>query len=370
MNAWLNDAPRIRVRQAGLQGRGAAVDLRLQPPYRPGMDRRRFLLTSLAGALGAPLAAEAQQARVRRVGVLGASPPPPDLASTTAKNALEQGLRELGWTPGVDVVVEYRYASGSVDRMREQVAELTRLPVDVIVARGAEATRLAREGTRGTSLPIVMSFVADPVAGGFVQSLARPGGNITGLSFLGPLQAKQLEYLKEVHPRLARVAAFGNPRSITSEQYQAFVKALTAAAAALNVHHELFEIRTVEEVRSAFDRIAGARFDGLLLFTDPFLLEPNRSEVVALAAKYRLPTIYPWSNYVEVGGLMSYSASQFDLHRRGAGFVDKILKGAKPSDLPVEQPTKFELVINLKTAKALGLTIPPALLLRADQLVE
>jgi putative ABC transport system substrate-binding protein len=216
-----------------------------------------------------------------------------------------------------------------------------------------------------------MSFVADPVAAGFVQSLARPGGNITGLSFLvQTLQGKQLEYLKEVNPRLARVAALGNSRSITSKQYQDFVTALTTATASLKLHHELFEVGTLEDVRSAFARIASARFDGLLLFTDPFLLEPNRLEVVALAAKHRLPAIYPWSNYVEAGGLMSYSANQFDLHRRAAGFVDKILKGSKPSDLPVEQPAKFQLVINLKTAKALGLTIPQSLLLRADQVIE
>jgi putative ABC transport system substrate-binding protein len=335
------------------------------------MTRRAFIAGLVVSLSGRVAPAHAQRDGVRRVGVLTAAPPPPDLASTTAKEALEQGLRELGWTPGVDIVMEYRYASGSAARIQEHVAEFARLPVDVIVARGIEATRLAREGTRGTSLPIVMSFVADPVAVGFVQTLARPGGNITGLSFLvQTLQGKQLEYLKEVNPRLARVAALGNSRSITSKQYQDFVTALTTAAASLKLHHELFEVRTLEEVRSAFAQIASARFDGLLLFTDPFLLEPNRLEVVALAAKHRLPAIYPWSNYVQAGGLMSYSASQFDLHRRAAGFVDKILKGAKPSDLPVEQPTKFQLVINLKTAKALGLTIPQSLLLRADQVIE
>jgi putative ABC transport system substrate-binding protein len=337
------------------------------------MTTRRTVIAGVMAWLGgSAVGIHAQQRdRVRRIGVLGAGPPPPDLASANAKEALEQGLRQFGWMPGVDIVVEYRYASGSVDRMREQVAELVGLPVELLVTRGTEATRVAREGTRTKGLPIVMSFVADPVAAGFVRSLARPGGTITGMSFLvQALQGKQLEYLREVHPRLVRVAVLGNPRSIPSPQYASFARAVAAAAAALKLQHQLFEIRTADEMRAAFKEIAAARFDGLLLFTDPFLLEPHRAEVVGLAAKHRLPTVYPWSNYVEVGGLMSYSASQFDLHRRAAGFVDRILKGARPADLPVEQPLQFELVINLKAAAALGLSVPPTVLLRADRIIE
>ena len=318
---------------------------------------------------GSAVAVHAQQGRLRRVGVLAPSPPPPDLASVTATEALERGLRELGWKLGADVVLEYRYASGSVDRMREQVGELVRLPVDVIVARGTQATLLARE--RAGAIPIVMSFVADPVGAGFIRSLARPGGSITGLSFLvQALQAKQLEYLKEAMPGLSRVAVLGNPASFPSTQYQSFVKAVETGVAGLRLHHQIFEVRNSKELRAAFAEIGAARFDGLLLFTDPFLLEPHRVEVVTFAAKHRLAAIYPWSHYVDVGGLMAYSASQYDLHRRAAAYVDRILKGARPADLPVEQPLRFEFVINVKTAMALGLTLPQTLLLRADRVVE
>lgn len=334
-----------------------------------GYGRRRLLIAIGASLAGNAVLARAQAKSVRRVGVLAPSPPPPDLAGAVAKEALEGGLREHGWKPGTDVIVEYRYASGSVERMRGQATELARLPVDVIVARGTEATRVARE--RAGAIPIVMSFVADPVGAGYVRSLARPGGNITGLSFLVQvIQEKQLQHLKEISPRLAKIAVLGNPGSFPPAQYQSFVKAIESGSAALKLQHRIFAVRSVEQLRAAFGEMAAAGFEGLLLFTDPFFLEPHRSEVVALAAKHRLPAIYPWSHYVDVGGLMSYSASQSDLHRRAAGYVDKILKGAKPADLPVEQPVKFELVINLKAATALGLKLPPSMLIRADRVVE
>jgi putative tryptophan/tyrosine transport system substrate-binding protein len=311
----------------------------------------------------------AQPRRLPRIGVVAASPPPPDAASATAKEALERGLQELGWRPNVDIAIEYRYASGSVERMRQLVAELVRLPVDVIVARGTQATRLAREAT--SSLPIVMSFVADPVAAGFVQGLARPGGNVTGLSFLvQALQGKQLELLKETIPSLARVAVLGNPGSYPGGQYQSHMKAVETGARVLGLRHQIFEVRKAEDLAPAFASISAARFEGVLLFTDPFLLEPHRVQVVMLSARYRLPAVYPWSQYVESGGLMAYGASQYDLHRRAASYVDRILKGAKPADLPVEQPVKFEFAINLKTAKALGLTIPQSVLIRADNILE
>ena len=331
------------------------------------MTRRSVIVGLAAGLAGHAVPVHAQARRLPRIGVVGATPPP-DLASVAAKEALERGLRELGWNPSVDITIEYRYASGSVERMREQVAELVRLPVDVIVARGTQATRLARAA--GSAIPIVMSFVADPVGGGFVQSLARPGGTVTGLSFLvEALQGKQLELLKETIPRLARVAVLGNPGS-PSSLYQNDVKAVETGARALGLHHQIFEVRKAGDFAATFVGISAARCDGLLLLTDPFLLEPHRVQMVTLAAKHRLPAIYPWSQYVESGGLMAYGASQYDLHRRAAGYVDKILKGATPADLPVEQPVKFELAVNLKTAKALGLTVPQSVLIRADTVIE
>jgi len=253
--------------------------------------------------------------------------------------------------------------------MREHAAELIRLPVDVIVARGTQAARLAREAT--SAVPIVMSFVADPVGAGFVQSLARPGGNVTGLSFLvQALQGKQLELLKETVPSIVRVAVLGNPGSFPGSQYQSFVKAVETAASALKLNHQIFEVRKAEDIGAAFASISAARFEGLLLFTDPFLLEPHRVQVVTLAAKHRLPAVYPWGQYVDSGGLMAYGASQYDLHRRAASYVHKILKGTKPAELPVEQPVKFEFAINLKTARALGLTVPQSVLLRAEKVIE
>jgi len=241
--------------------------------------------------------------------------------------------------------------------------------VDVIVTRGSQATQAARDAT--DSIPIVMSVIADPIGGGFVPSLARPGGNITGLSFVpaGYIEAKQLEPLKETIPGLAHVAVLAHPVSL-AERYAPGIKAMEVASASLGLRIQLFDVRAATEFPPAF---AAMRRDGaaaLLVRPDPQILEPNRSRILALAREHRLPAVYPWRLYVTDGGLMSYGPSLFDLHRRSATYVDKILKGAKPGDLPIEQPTKFELVVNRGTARELGLELPPMLLERADEVIE
>jgi putative ABC transport system substrate-binding protein len=333
------------------------------------MTRRTVIVGLGAVLVGRAARAHAQTRRVARIGVLSPTPPPPDPAGVSGKEALERGLRQLEWNPGVDITIEYRYAAGSVERMREQAAELVRLPVDVIVARGTQATQLARDAS--STVPIVMSFVADPVGAGFALSLARPGGNVTGVAFLvQAIQGKQLELLKEVVPRVSRVAVLGNPSSLPGVQYENYLKAAEDGALALKLQHKVFEVRKEEDIGPTFAAISAARFDGLLLLTDPFLLEPRRDQVVTLAAKHRLPAIYPWSQYVLSGGFMAYGASQYELHRRAASYVDRILKGARPGDLPIEQPVTFELVVNLKTAKELRLTIPQSVLIRAERVVE
>ncbi len=284
-------------------------------PIDPGAMTRRTAIVGLGAVLvGRAARTHAQARRSPRVGVLSPTPPPPDPAAVSGKEALERGLRQLEWNPGVDIAIEYRYAAGSVERMREQAAELIRLPVDVIVARGTQATQLARDA--GSTVPIVMSFVADPVGAGFAQSLARPGGNVTGVAFLvEAIQGKQLELLKEVIPRISRVAVLGNPSSLPGVQYRNYLKAAEAGALALKLHHQVFEIRKEEDIGPTFAAISTARFDGLLLLTDPFVLEPRRVEVVALAAKHRLPAIYPWSQYVHSGGFMAYGASHPSMAR-------------------------------------------------------
>jgi putative tryptophan/tyrosine transport system substrate-binding protein len=326
------------------------------------MDRRRFLLTSLAGAVAAPLAAAAQErANVPRVGVLG-----PGGASEMLKvqrEPFEQGLRELGWKPGINVLLEYRYGGESPTQLGKLAAELVTLDVAVIVARGPVAIRAARQAT--AAIPIVMATTADPEGLGFVKSLARPGGNTTGIANLTwELDGKRLELLKEALPHLTRVAVLANPRN--KDQFPAIL----GAAQAVGLQARVFEVSRPEEIGAVFELINKAQTGALLVATDIQVLEPSRARIVAMAARHRLPAMYPWGFYVDNGGLMAYSTSLRELHHRSAMFVDRILKGTKPADLPVEQPTKFELVINLKTAKALGLTIPPSLLVRADQVIE
>jgi ABC-type uncharacterized transport system substrate-binding protein len=323
------------------------------------------IVTLTLSLLVAPLAAEAQQpTKVYRVGRLTAfSPaqPSPLLA------AFEQTLRDLGYVEGRNILLEYRYAEGSEERLRDQAAELVQLPVDVIVAEGAAATRAAQHATR--TIPIVMAGTADPVAQGFVASLAQPGGNITGLSFLvEELPGKRLEFLKEVVPQSTRIAVLANPAfpAHTSRMHN-----LTVAARALGLHLHVVEVRRADELADAFTAMTRAGADAVIALEDAVLLNGSRGRVVAdLAAKSRLPVMYAWREWVVAGCLLSYGPNELDTNRRAAVYVDKLLKGAKPADLPVEQPIKYDLVINLKTAKALGITIPPSLLLLADEVIQ
>ena len=330
------------------------------------MDRRAFLGTLAGGLLAAPLAEAQQVGKLVRVGVL--SPGSSTEAREVQREPFERGLRERGWLSGSTIAVEYRYAEGSVARLADLAAELVRLRVDVLVARGSIAIRAARQAT--SIIPIVMSSADDPVADGFVKTLARPDANITGIANLvSDLDGKRLALLKETLPGLARVAVLANP-NMDLRRYKDRVTALLAHARAMGVDVQVFEITRPQEIADVFGKIDKARVGAVLLRADTQVLEPNRPQVVAMTAKYRLPAMYPWNFYVEIGGLMSYATSIPGFHHRSATYVDRILRGAKPADLPVEQPTKFELVINLKTAKALGLTIPQSLLLRADQVIE
>jgi putative tryptophan/tyrosine transport system substrate-binding protein len=286
---------------------------------------------------------------------------------TVQREPFAQGLHALGWEPGPSLLIEHRYAEGEVDRLPALAAELVRLPVDVIVARGGAAVRAARQAT--STIPIVMSATADPVRQGFVASLARPGGNITGLAFLaqGALEGKRLELLKEAVPGLSRVAFLVNWRAGEAES---IMQEIHTAARSLHLEVQAFEVRRPETLVEAFTAMERAQVGAFLLGADTRVLEPNLAQVVALARTHRLPAMYPWRLYVDAGGLMSYATSIPDFHRRSASYVDKILKGAQPAKLPVEQPTQFELVINLKTAKALGFTIPPTLLFQADEVIR
>jgi putative ABC transport system substrate-binding protein len=326
------------------------------------IDRRAFIGT-LAGALvAAPLTAETQgQAKVPRVGVLG-----PGTATEMLKvqrEPFERGFRELGWEPGVNILLEYRYGGESPTRLGELAAELVRLGVDVIVARGPVAIRAARQTT--ATIPIIMATTSDPEKWGFVKSLARPGGNTTGIANqTWELDGKRLELLKEAVPHVKRVAVLANPRN--KDQFPTILR----DAQSVGLQARVFQVTRPEAIEGAFESIDKAQARALLVATDVQVLEPSRGRIVAMAARYRLAAMYPWGFYVDIGGLMSYATSVSELHRRSATFVDRILKGAKPGDLPVEQPTKFDLVINLKTARALGLTIPQSLLQRADQVIE
>jgi putative ABC transport system substrate-binding protein len=314
-----------------------------------------------------PLVAEAQPpTRVPRVGVL--SPQKSTESPTVQREPFEQGLRELGWVPGTSLILEYRYAEGQPEQLPERAADLVRLKVDVIVARGPQAIRAAQQAT--ATIPIVMSAAADPVRAGFVTSLARPGGNTTGLAlFSDDVGGKQLQILKEALPALSRVAILVNP-IMSTDQDDPFIKGISPAAHSAGVATQIFAITRPDDIAETFTAMKRGRVDGLLIRADPNVLEPNLTQVVAQAFKHRLPAMYPWRFYVEAGGLMSYATNVSDIHRRSATYVSRILRGEKPSALPVELPTKFELVINLKTAKALGLTIPQTLLQRADQVIQ
>ena len=280
--------------------------------------------------------------------------------------AFRQGLGELGYVEGKNIVIEWRYAEGKFDRLPAFAAELVRLKVDVIVTGGGPATRAAKEAT--VTIPIVMTNEGDPIGTGFVASLARPGGNITGLSTLRPeISGKQLELLKEIVPKLSRVAVFGT--STQPGKAQA-LKEIELAAGALKVKLQYLDILSPKDFETTFRAAVKGRADAVLMMVAGPVLNPHRTQVIELAVKSRLPAIYSIREQVEAGRLMTYGASITDLDRRAATYVDKILKGAKPADLPVEQPTKFEFIINLKAAKQIGLTIPPEVLMRADKVIK
>jgi putative tryptophan/tyrosine transport system substrate-binding protein len=320
------------------------------------MCRRAFIASAL-GVLAAPLATEAQQLpKVPRIGVLEANP--------GFDNAFYDGLRELGYVEGQSIAIEYRWAEWKHERLPDLAAELVRLKVDVIVATIAVAVQAAKHATK--TIPIVM-VANDPVAAGFVASVARPEGNITGLSMMTPeVVAKQLGLLREMAPKISRVAVLGNPANPGNAPQ---LRAAEMAARALRVGLQPLEARGPSEIDRAFAAMTRERAGAFLVLLDPILVG-HRERIADLAAKGYLPAMYALRQHVEVGGLMAYGADIFDLFRRTAIFVDKILKGAKPADLPIEQPTKYELVINIKTAKALGLDVPDTLLATADEVIE
>jgi putative tryptophan/tyrosine transport system substrate-binding protein len=307
--------------------------------------------------------AEAQQpAKIPRIGFLAASSAP---IAATRIDAFRQGLRALGYVEGKDIVIEFRFAEGKPDQLPHYAAELVRLKVDIIITLGPMDTRAARDATK--TIPIVMGQDSDPVGSGVVPSLARPGGNITGLSSLYPeITGKQLELLKEIVPTLSRVAVLGNS---TEPGNAVLLKEMELAAGVLKVQLKYLEVRDPTDIETAFSAIRKDRADAVIVLRNP-IASTRRQQIVDLAAKSRLPAIYVQPEWVEAGGLMSYAPDLRDNWRRAATYVDKILKGVKPADLPVEQPTKFELVINLKAAKQIGLTIPPNVLGRADRVIR
>jgi putative tryptophan/tyrosine transport system substrate-binding protein len=327
------------------------------------MKKKIAVLTFCALLFAVCSSVEAQQpGKVPRIGFLGVTSP----STISARiEAFRQGLRELGYVEGKNIVIEYRWAEGKFDRLPDLAGELVRLKVVVIVTGGPADTRAAKEAT--ATIPVVMGFDNDPVGSGFVASLARPGGNTTGLSTLSPeLSGKRLELLKEVVPKLSRLAVFGtsiqpgNAQSLTETEL---------AARAFGVQFQYLDVLDPKDIETAFRTAGSGRADAVLVLQSP-VFNTRRAQLVDLAVKSRLPAMYAQPEYVESGGLMTYGPSMTDLFRRAATYVDKILKGAKPADLPVEQPMKFEFVINLKAAKQIGLTIPPNVLARAARIIK
>jgi ABC-type uncharacterized transport system substrate-binding protein len=329
------------------------------------MRRIRLAVVLALSLTLALLAAEAQQpVKVPRIGFLSANSPS-DPRNAGLLGAFREGLRDLGYVEGQNIAIEFRWAEGKYDRLPGLAAELVSLKVDIIIAAALPAIRAAAQATG--SIPIVMATSLDPMAAGLVAGLARPGGNITGLSAMAPdLVGKQLELLKEVVPKVSRVALLGNPANPGTAP---MVRRAQDAARELGVRLQPLEARGPSEIDRAFAAMTRERAGALIVLLDVMFAE-HRARIADLAAKHRLPAVYGLQEYAEAGGLMVYGSSFVERFRRAATFVDKILKGAKPADLPIEQPTKFELVINLKTAKALGLTIPQSLLQRADQVIE
>jgi putative tryptophan/tyrosine transport system substrate-binding protein len=314
--------------------------------------------------LVAPLAVAGQPTgKVPRVGWLVTGSP---TTHGISLEAFREGLRSLGYLEGRNIHIEYRWAEGNVDRLPELAAELVRLNVDVILAGGGTGVLAAKNATR--TIPIVMAGVGEPVESGFVTSLARPGGNITGFGTLSStdMPAKQLEILREIVPRMQRAAALWNP---TNPGTRLSWEAVHKAASALRITLISYEARNIGELESTLVTISKARPDGLIVLNDPFVFS-FRKNIVEFAAQARLPAVYGFSEFVTTGGLISYGTNISETYRRAATYVDRILKGANPGDLPVELPTKFDMALNLKTSKALRLTIPPSLLLRADQVIK
>ncbi len=318
------------------------------------------------GVLGAPLAAAAQSpAKVFRIGYLGYSSP---ALERHLVGAFRQRLRDLGYVESQNVAIEYRSAEGRLERLPELAAELVGRKVDVIVTLATPAALAAKQAT--STIPIVVAAMADPVRDGLVASLARPGGNITGSTFLGPeLVPKRLELLKEAVPGASRVAVLWHPGVYSERTMKDMVKEAEVAARALGVQLQLLGVEGPNDFARAFSAMSRDRADALVVFPSPMLYLEHR-RIVDLVAKNHLPAVYPWREAVDAGGFIAYGASIPDMIRHAAVYVDKILRGAKPGDLPVEQPTKYELVINLKTAKALGVTIPQSVLIRADEVIQ
>jgi putative ABC transport system substrate-binding protein len=328
------------------------------------MMQRRLLLRLVAGlAVAAPIAAFAQQGKIARIGYLGTSSPK---LESHYVNAFVQTLRELGRVEGENIVVDYRWAEGHDDRLPGLAQELIALVPDVIVTTGTPGTLAVERATK--TIPIVFASSADPVHTGIVGSLARPGGNATGFTILGPeLEAKRLEILKETVTGMSKVAVLRNPDNPATVPFYDQIK---AAAPALGIALTVVaEVKRPEDLERGLAAIAAARPDAMVVIADRLLMA-NRSRIVEFAAAGRLPAIYPYREYVDDGGLMSYATSNVDLFRGAAAYVDKILNGAKPADLPVQEPKKFEFVLNLKTAKALDMRIPQSILLRADEVIE
>ena len=323
------------------------------------MNPKLFWLITAILLVFIPQAWAQQQAKkIAHIGVLNAVNAP------ASREALVQGLREFGYAEGRNIIIDYRSADGHLERFPDLAAELARAKVDVIVASGNPAIIALKKATQ--SIPIVMTVIADPVGAGFIASLARPGGNITGLTNIAEqLSGKRLELLNEINPKIARVAVF---RNVTIPTHVNLWKETQDAADALGLKVFPLEIRAADEIEQAFDMMTKEHVEALIVLPQP--VTTTNQQIVQLAAKNRLTAMYPFADDVELGGLMAYGSSRTDLWRRAAAYVDKILKGAKPADLPVEQPTKFELVINLKTAKQIGLTIPPNVLARADKVIR
>ena len=323
----------------------------------------RLIVVLLLGLVAVPLTADAQQPadKVHRIGFLGSV----TVAGYARQiEALRQGLRDLGYAEGKNLVIESRWAEGKYDRLPELATELVRLNVSLIVTHGTPGTRAAQQAT--TTVPIVMAVTGDAVATGLVRSIARPGGNTTGMTFFYPeLNAKRLELLKQAVPHIRRVAVLLNPDNPAT--LLAF-KAIESVAGPLKLELHRFEVRSADEFESAFSAMAARKIEAVQIVDDPLSIA-NAALIADLATKSRLPTI-GFKEVVQDGGLMAYGVDLLDMFRRSSIFVDKILKGAKPAELPVEQATKFELIVNLKTANALGITIPPPLLARADEVIE